>query len=107
MSKQNDQTPAAHDEPANGTMEKEIVSQARVQLRRHDHFRCHSDSIGIEFQEGRLVLMGRLPSFYLKQVLQTVLRGLPGVQRIDNRVDVISSTKRSSVRVSAPRNKPP
>ncbi len=77
-----------------------IVSQARVQLSQCDHFRCHCHSIGIEYQKGDLVLVGRLPSFYLKQVLQTVLRGLPGVQRIDNRVDVISATGLSSAKSS-------
>jgi len=38
---------------------------------------------------GILTLDGRLPSFYLKQVLQTLLRDLDGVTRIDNRVDVV------------------
>jgi len=80
------------------TMESQIVCQARKQLSQCDHFRCRCDSIGIEYQKGDLVLMGRLPSFYLKQVLQTVLRGLPGVERIDNRVDVVSPTGLSSVK---------
>jgi hypothetical protein len=79
-------------------MVEQIVSEAREQLRKHDHFRYRSDSIGIDFQEGRLVLIGRLPSFYLKQVLQTALRGLPGVKRIDNRVDVVSPNGLSSVK---------
>jgi hypothetical protein len=39
-----------------------------------------------------------LPSFYLKQVLQTLLRDLDGVTRIANRVDVVSPTGLSSVR---------
>ena len=79
-------------------MENRVVSQARLQLSQHDLFRSHSKSINIDYEEGRLVLMGRLPSFYLKQVLQTALRGLPGVKWIDNRVDVISSGGLSSVR---------
>jgi len=78
-------------------MDHRIVSQAHERLCQHDHFRCRCDSIDIDCREGRLVLMGRLPSFYLKQVLQTVLRGLPGVQRIDNQIDVISPTGLSSV----------
>jgi len=89
--------------PADSNREKEvvdnrIVSQARARLCQHDHFRCHCESIDIDCREGRLVLMGRLPSFYLKQVLQTVLRGLPDVQRIDNRVDIVSPTGLSSER---------
>jgi hypothetical protein len=31
-----------------------------------------------------------LPSFYLKQALQTDLKQLPGIRQIDNRVDVLS-----------------
>jgi len=79
-------------------MESQIVCQARKQLSQCDLFRCRCDSISIEYLKGDLVLMGRLPSFYLKQVLQTALRGLPGVERIDNRVDVISPIGLSSVR---------
>jgi len=81
-------------------VDNRVVSQARGRLNENNHFRCHCDSIDIECEKGRLVLLGRLPSFYLKQVLQTVLRGLPGVKQIDNRVDVISSEGLSSVRNS-------
>ncbi len=79
-------------------MENQVVSQARQQLSQCDHFRCHCESIEMECQNDQLVLMGRLPSFYLKQVLQTTLRGLPGIRKIDNRVDVVSPTGLSSVR---------
>ena len=88
------------------TMENQVICQARAQLSKSDHFRRRCDSIGIEYQQGQLVLMGRLPSFYLKQVLQTVLRGLPGVQRIDNRVDVISVTGLSSAKGNTSRKQP-
>lgn len=83
-------------------MASQVVSQARVQLDNSDHFRCHCDSIDIEYEKGRLLLAGRLPSFYLKQVLQTVLRGLPGVRQIENRVDVVSATGLSSVKNRIP-----
>ena len=75
-----------------------VVSQARGRLSQHHHFRCHNDAIDIGFDKGKLVLLGRLPSFYLKQVLQTVLRDLPDVSQIENRVDVVSSDGLSSVR---------
>jgi len=88
------------------TMESQIVCQARKQLSKNDLFRCRCNSISIEYQKGDLVLMGRLPSFYLKQVLQTALRGLPGVGRIDNRVDVVSPTGLSSVKPHASRGQP-
>lgn len=86
--------------------EEAVVFEARCRLSRNGHFRCRSDSISIDFHEGRLVLMGRLPSFYLKQVLQSVLRGLPGVQRIENHVDVVSSIGLSSVESFSSGGKP-
>jgi hypothetical protein len=45
-----------------------------------------------------LTLHGNVPSFYLKQVLQSILKDVPGIERIDNRVDVVSAAGLSSVR---------
>ncbi len=50
------------------------------------------------YQNGVLTLRGRVPSFYLKQMAQSVLANLEGVDRIDNRVDVVSPRGLSSVR---------
>ncbi len=74
-----------------------VLGRACGELSQHDHFRYHLDSIFIDYQKGRLIITGRLPSFYLKQMLQTVLRTLPEVQQIDNRVDVVSSRGLSSI----------
>ena len=41
---------------------------------------------------GVLTLQGKLPTFHLKQVLQTRLKGLDGVKRIDNQVEVVNAT---------------
>jgi osmotically-inducible protein OsmY len=43
-----------------------------------------------EFDEGVLILRGRVPSFYLKQVAQTLVRGVPGVERVANQLQVAS-----------------
>jgi len=106
MSDINDLMFSAGQKQENGAVEERVVSQARAKLRQHAHFCCRSDSIGIDYEKGRLVLIGRLPSFYLKQVLQTALRGLPDVQQIDNRVDVASPTGISSVRNLVSRKQP-
>jgi hypothetical protein len=45
-----------------------------------------------------LTLRGRVPTFYLKQIVQSLLKNLEGVERIDNLVDVISAVGLSSVR---------
>lgn len=40
------------------------------------------------YHAGTLTLSGRVGSYYCKQLAQVLLRDLPGVERIDNRVDV-------------------
>jgi hypothetical protein len=52
---------------------------------------CHCD-------DGRLTLRGCVRTFYLKQVLQELLRGIERVRLITNSVDVVSSTGLSSGR---------
>jgi osmotically-inducible protein OsmY len=47
---------------------------------------------------GTLTLAGEVPTFHLKQILQTILRDLEQVERIENDVDVVSSTGLSSER---------
>ena len=66
----------------------DVVRQAFERLSEYEHFRVHTKSISFEFSDGVLTAAGTLPSFYLKQVLQTVLRDVPGVVRIVNRVKV-------------------
>ena len=53
-------------------------------------------------EDGRLTLHGCVPSFYLKQVLQEMMRDIDGVERVANHVDVVSATGLSSL----PRTKP-
>ncbi len=43
-----------------------------------------------EFHEGVLTLHGRVPTFYLKQVAQTVVRALEDVTKIVNRIEVFA-----------------
>ena len=48
--------------------------------------------------DGHLTLLGCVPNFYLKQVLQELLHGIERVKLITNNVDVVSSTGMSSER---------
>jgi hypothetical protein len=52
--------------------------------------------VTFQFQDGVLTLRGRVPTFYLKQLLQSWLKDLDGVREIDNQVDVVSATGLSS-----------
>ena len=46
------------------------------------------ERIAIHYADGILTLRGQLPSFYLKQLLQTLLRDVEGVVQVNNQVDV-------------------
>lgn len=63
---------------------------ARELLANHPHFRGRAENFRLELCDGALVVEGQVPSFYLKQLLQQVLRGVRGVGRIENRVAVVN-----------------
>jgi osmotically-inducible protein OsmY len=42
-----------------------------------------------EFRDGTLTLRGRVPKYSLKQSARWCVQGIPGVEAIDNRIDVI------------------
>ncbi len=67
-------------------------------LNQHPQFRNRTSSLRIESYDETIVVTGRLPSFYLKQLLQEVLKRLPVAESIDNQVDVVSNLGVSSVR---------
>jgi osmotically-inducible protein OsmY len=46
--------------------------------------------ISCEFHEGVLTLRGHVSSFYLKQLAQTLVRGVDRVEEIKNRLEVAS-----------------
>ena len=52
--------------------------------------------VEFRFDESVLVVQGRVPSFYMKQVIQTLLKGIEGVEAIDNRVAVVNAAGLSS-----------
>ena len=59
----------------------------------HPVFRRRAETIEMAYCGGKLVLTGRLPSFYLKQLLQETVRHVDGVQVIDNCVTVVGLMK--------------
>jgi hypothetical protein len=48
-------------------------------------------NVTFDCRSGVLTLRGRLPTFYLKQVLQTLVKDIDGVARLDNQVSVTGS----------------
>jgi len=78
-------TISSDEESANNALAISI----REQLEHHPHFRGRTCLIQIEAVECTIVLSGRLPTYYLKQLLQEAIRLMPGVVGIDNRVLVM------------------
>jgi hypothetical protein len=65
---------------------------------KHCHF--HGRAGGFQFvqQDDVLIVRGQVPSYYLKQVLQTALKDVDGIRWVDNQVDVVSCNGLSSSR---------
>jgi osmotically-inducible protein OsmY len=49
--------------------------------------------VSCHFHEGVLTLRGRVGSYYLKQVAQTLVRSLESVRQVSNQLMVISSDR--------------
>ncbi len=82
----------------NATVKKSIEGLARKRLvDDRSHAICFRE-LSFDYDAGVLTIRGRLRSFYLKQLVQELLRNLDGVERIENRADVVSATGLSSER---------
>jgi hypothetical protein len=75
-----------HSEP--DVPKDETVSLIRERLEQHPHFRGRASLLQIETIGSAVVLSGRLPSYYLKQLLQEAVKKIPDVAHVDNRVDI-------------------
>jgi hypothetical protein len=84
---------SAIDEPR---IEDLISQRARDLIAAHPYFQRRSDKFEFDFSDDILIVRGRVPSFYLKQLLQSALMRLDEVGRIDNRVEVVSCDGLSS-----------
>jgi len=85
--------------PTTSRLERiDLTKLARQLLERHPHFRGRLSDLQIQQRGRTLLLSGRLPTFYLKQLVQEAVRQLPGVQHIRNDIDVVSPFGMSSVR---------
>lgn len=90
-------TPSEHSYD-NPVTVRDVAQLARDRLAEKFPFGYYFRDVQCEYRSGVLRLVGQVPTFYLKQVLQSILQNLDGVTQIDNRVDVVSSNGLSSVR---------
>lgn len=75
-------------QPVSSPSEKEIVeANVRSKLQRscYPQVQC----VLCEFHESVLTLRGRVSSYYLKQIVQTLVFRLDGVIELNNRVEVV------------------
>ncbi len=83
--------------------EERTLSQQSVEaeVKRRVAQRCpqfYLKDITCHLAHGVLTLRGRVPTFYLKQLVLAVVKKLDGVVRIDDRMDVVSASGLSSVK---------
>ncbi len=73
-----------------GTGHQTVEETAKRRMLTDCPYAFYFRDITCHYCDGVLILRGRVPTFYLKQILQTVLKDLDGVQQINNQVDVLS-----------------
>lgn len=69
--------------------DQKVQEQVKQRLRESCSHAIQFQEISFEYSEGTLVLSGTLPTYYAKQLLQTALRDIEGVHRVENRVQVV------------------
>ncbi len=72
---------------------KRLESKAKQALESHPHFRGRSHQISCCCKNGRVVLQGAVPSFYLKQLAQEVLHKIGQFESVENRIVVASPNR--------------
>jgi osmotically-inducible protein OsmY len=63
-----------------------LAETVRIALGKTGHSRMQC--VAVTFESGTLVLQGRVPSYYLKQLAQETVQGLPGIHAVRNELQV-------------------
>jgi len=90
--------------PKTGTtlthLRQPAVADRVVRRLRQDQCLGNRD-VTCEFYGGVLILRGCLPTYYLKQLAQTLAAQVEGVQQLDNRIEV-PSLRPTAIPISSP-----
>jgi osmotically-inducible protein OsmY len=78
--------------PAQPSTTVNVAERAESELRRNAYVALKN--ISCEYRDGVLILNGCLPTYYLKQVAQEAIARVDGVQRVENRIAVLSPSSR-------------
>jgi hypothetical protein len=90
--------PGVDQMPVAEALKPTVEGAARRCLTKECPYAFYFREVRCEFTDGVLKVSGRVPTFYLKQILQSRLANIAGVQWVDNQVDVVSSVGLSTVR---------
>ena len=72
--------------------DKPFAAAAELKQRVQDRCFRRVDRLCVEMREGRMVVSGRVPSFYLLQIVQAVAGELFSSEQLDFQVTVVSSS---------------
>jgi osmotically-inducible protein OsmY len=86
-----DRTPSPRSDPGL----QGIAEGAETRLRSNSYLALKN--VTCDFRDGVLTLRGCLPTYYLKQMAQTAVARMEGVQRIVNEIVVVASPGRSGI----------
>ena len=64
-----------------------IRAMVESQMRHSGYYELHH--ISCSFHEGVLILRGCVSSYYLKQLAQSLVCQVPGVEEVNNRLEVV------------------
>jgi hypothetical protein len=70
-----------------GYARSDPAAEARDRIVRHPHLAVQR--IWCDYSDQTLFLHGHVPSFYLKQLAQTAVAGLDGVDQVVNEIEVL------------------
>lgn len=76
-------------EPAPPMPLRDVSEAAENRLRGHPYLALRH--IACDYHDGVLTLRGCLPTYYLKQMAQSAVAPVEGVQRIENEIEVVAS----------------
>ncbi|HVC92303.1 MAG TPA: BON domain-containing protein [Pirellulales bacterium] len=83
--------------PADSTPDRVETStlQTAAGLLRHSPY-LPLRGIRCELRDGVLTLRGQVPTYFLKQLAQTMAMTVPGIDHVANRIDVVTLSARST-----------
>ena len=64
-----------------------VLAEARSRFDRSPYRELRA--IACDFREGLLILRGRVPSFFIKQIAQSAVFSIERIEEIENRLEVV------------------